>query len=234
MFVWTDESIYWYQTAARWTDYHARLIEELEEFLCEEDEVCDVGCGLGFLSVVASPLVKQVTSVDVEPKVLQILSDEIEKQGIQNITPINKNWKTLPANYCDTVLACSFGNMERDFFDFMRIARKRLILIRRGKSEGGLGFNSLWKYNHGAETYRKYLEDHNIPYRFKTFQADFGQPLTSPEEATRFVDYYCLKPEMQSMEEYLDVHMTQIDHEEYKYFFPNLKNTYIFVIEKGH
>jgi hypothetical protein len=114
----------------------------------------------------------------------------------------------------------------------MRLVRKRLILIRRGKSGAGLEFNSLHKYKHNAEAHRNFLEEHKIPYQLKTFQADFGQPLADAAEASRFVEYYHLKPDEELMEEYLNTHMISDPHGEYRYFFPNLKNTYIFIIDK--
>lgn len=232
MFKWSDESISWYQSAMEWTNYHMVLGENLAEFFHKDDEVYDIGCGMGYQSMVLAPLVKHITSVDVESRVLKILRDRAAERGITNITPLQADWKSLKENCCDTVFACSFGTLERDFFDFMKLARKRLIVVKRNGLDKASGFVTKYKRFNGANKDEEFLENRNIPHRIKSFQADFGQPLRDWGEAVRFVEHYGLKPDEQSMEQYLKQYILPETNETYRYYLPNMKEVHILVIEK--
>lgn len=53
--------------------------------------VCDMGCGNGFYSLQLATMVGpkgRVLAVDIQPEMLKLLRDRMEKQGIENITPI--------------------------------------------------------------------------------------------------------------------------------------------------
>lgn len=233
MFIWSDESILWYQAAAEWTKYHLLVSKEIEEFFHADDYVCDVGCGLGCMSIILAPLVKHITAVDIEPRVLKILNDRAKEEGIVNISPVESDWKLLNDNSYDTVLACSFGTLQKDFYDFMRLARKRLIIIKRGHTKERNGFATEYSRTYGANNDEEFLDRNRIPYQIKTFQADFGQPLREKGEAVRFVEHYRLRPEDQSMDDYLAQHMIEEPDGVYQYYLPNMKNVHILVIEKA-
>lgn len=232
MFRWSDESIHWYQTASDWTNYHEILGREIAEFFTAEDEVCDIGCGLGMISVILSEFVKHIISVDVEPRVIKILSDSVKERGIQNITPLNADWTLLQENCCDTALTCSFGTLSHDFYRFMRLARKRLVVVKRARIDDEKGFTTEHCRQYGANSDEEFLEKNNIPYFLKSFRADFGQPLREWEEAVRFIEHYRLKPGDQSMDDDLKLHMIRETGGEYRYYLPNIKNIHIVVIEK--
>lgn len=233
MFTWSDESILWYRSAMEWTNYHVLLGAQLAEFFHTEDEVFDIGCGMGYQSVVLAPLVKHITSVDVEPRVLNILRDRAAAQGITNITPLEADWRQLKENCCDTVFACSFGTLERDFSGFMMLARKRLIIVKRNGLKENSGFVTKYSRFNGANNDEVFLESQGIPHRIKSFQADFGQPLRDREEAARFVEHYKLRPEEQSLDQYLDQYMLTETSGTYRYYLPNFKEVHILVIEKA-
>lgn len=203
MFRWSDESILWYLAASEWTGYHALLAKEASEFLRPEDVVCDVGCGPGCLAVELAPLVRQVTAVDVDDRVLACIRDRGAAGGIDNICPVLSDYADLPDNCCDVVVACSFGVMEKNGREFMRLARKRMIVIKRKEPpESEDGSAAAYRRGHKVFDDEKYLDEHQIAYRLYTFDGDFGQPLHDREEALRYLEYYGLNKE-ESVDDFL-------------------------------
>ncbi|MEE2844780.1 MAG: methyltransferase domain-containing protein, partial [Planctomycetota bacterium] len=71
--------------------------------------VCDMGCGNGFYSLKMAKMVGPqgiILGVDVQPEMLQFLRTRMEKEGIDNITPILGSFHNprLPRNTVDVIL----------------------------------------------------------------------------------------------------------------------------------
>ncbi|MCA9174851.1 MAG: class I SAM-dependent methyltransferase [Planctomycetales bacterium] len=71
--------------------------------------ICDMGCGNGFYSLQMAKMVGptgRVLAVDVQPQMLYMLRERMEKAGIENITPILGSFHNprLPVNLVDLVL----------------------------------------------------------------------------------------------------------------------------------
>jgi len=75
-----------------------------------DSRVLDIGAGPGTLAIPLAPLVRQITAVEPGAGMVAILKDHAERQGIQNITCVQKHWedvnlsKDLTAPY-DIVIA---------------------------------------------------------------------------------------------------------------------------------
>ena len=68
--------------------------------------ICDMGCGNGFYTLQLATMVGEkgrVLAVDVQPQMLKLLRDRMEKHGIDNITPILGSFHNprLPAEQVD-------------------------------------------------------------------------------------------------------------------------------------
>ncbi len=71
--------------------------------------VCDMGCGNGFYSLKMAKMVGPqgtILGVDVQPEMLQFLRTRMEKEGVDNITPILGSFHNprLPRNTVDVIL----------------------------------------------------------------------------------------------------------------------------------
>ncbi len=232
MFTWSEEGIRWYNDAAEWTGYHARAAERLIRYLDPEDEVCDVGCGTGSLSVALAPAVRLVTAVDVEEMALDSLREKLEARGITNVRPLHMDYTCLPENFCDVVVACSFGIFAKNGPSFLKLARKRLILIKRKILASQEGFSK--DFGRGCMAYmdEEYLKEHHIPYRIESCEEDFGQPLRSREDAARFASYYRFNSAGESVDAFLDRRMVATGDDTFPFFLPNPMESCILTIEK--
>jgi ubiquinone/menaquinone biosynthesis C-methylase UbiE len=71
--------------------------------------VCDIGAGTGYFSLRLGKAVGDqgtVYAVDVEPRILAVLRDRIEKSGVRNVIPVLAlpDDPLIPAGACDVVL----------------------------------------------------------------------------------------------------------------------------------
>ena len=230
MFRWTDESIALWERAEKYTDHYRELGVRLEELIGENHRVYDMGCGLGFIDLELADHVKSIKAFDIEPKVLNELEKNAEKKNINNITVCNTDWTKEKDNSCDTLLACSFGNIVECLDDFLRIAKDQVILVKRHKAKPSK------KYVPGvrafsAEASEEYLQERGIKYTKTLFKSEFGQPLKSYEEALWFTEFHGMNRKM-PVKEFLEENLMSGEKYGYEYYLPNKKDMVIFVIKK--
>lgn len=235
MFIWTEQSIQWYEDATEWTGYHERAARKLSEFalLDRDDVVCDVGCGTGTLSAGLAPFVRRILSVDVDERALQCLRGRIRQRQITNIEVIVSDYTRLPADFCDVVVACSFGVFGKNGSSFLKLAKKRLVMVKRKFLPSQEGFSKDYGRGNLAYMDEAYLNEHSIPYRTESYEDDFGQPFRSREEAVRYVEHYRLNPADESVDAFLERRMSQTGDAVFPYYIPNPMENCILIIEKS-
>ena len=229
MFRWTEKSIELWQRAEKYTDHYVELGNSLKKFIKADHSVYDIGCGLGFVDLELAPYVKNIKAFDIEQRVLDILNKNAVNKNINNLEICNNDWTKESDNSCDTLMACSFGNIVECFDDFMRIAKDQVILVKRYRSKDKK------KYVPGrrafsAEATEAYLRDRNIVYDKYIFESEFGQPLVSYEEAVWFSEFHGMNRSV-PVEDFLKENLITVKDSEYKYYLPNKKEMVIFIIK---
>ena len=125
--------------------------------------VLDVGCGTGRLSIPIAKQVASVTAVDQSTGMLACLQENMENEGVTNITSINKRWEDVELGVDleqhDVVLSCnSLGVPDiQEAITKMDAASKRYVYLissagrwmdgdmeailgRRGRSRGMMDY----------------------------------------------------------------------------------------------
>ncbi len=130
------------------TERTERQIAKLE--LKPEYTVLDVGAGTGRLSIPIAKQVKSVTAVDPSKGMLACLQENVERDGITNVTSINKRWEDIELGVDiephDVVIAChSLGMFDiQEALGKMDAASKRYVYVINfagkwmGNGDGGL------------------------------------------------------------------------------------------------
>jgi len=127
--------------AADWLERPERDAEEHTERLVEHlklkpgDVVADIGCGTGYFSRrLAKKVVPggRVLGVDIQPEMLQILTNQMAKAGLTNVVPIlgTISDPKLPANSVDLALMVDVYHEFDHPFEMMQA-------IVRGLKPGG-------------------------------------------------------------------------------------------------
>jgi ubiquinone/menaquinone biosynthesis C-methylase UbiE len=98
--------------------------------------VCDMGCGNGFHSLFLAQMVGpegHVLAVDIQPEMLALLRDRMEKDGIENITPVlgSVHDPRLPDNSVDLILLV-------DVYHEFSHPEHMLAAMRKSLAPGGL------------------------------------------------------------------------------------------------
>ena len=96
------------ESVMQYSERTARQIAKLE--LKPEYTVLDVGAGTGRLTIPIAKQVKSVTAVDQSKGMLACLQENVEREGITNVTTINKRWEDIELGVDiephDVVIAC--------------------------------------------------------------------------------------------------------------------------------
>lgn len=232
MFIWTDESIEWYQEALRVTGHHKKMFEEVAEFFSPDEDVFDIGCGMGFLDMEIAGIVHHITGVDIEERVIRILEEEAMNRNIGNLNGMVSDWKELGQECCDTLMLCSFGTLEQDLADLMGLCRKRLIMLKRNGLQDEKCFEVEHMRLNGSNQDEMFLKERGIPFQMKIFYSDFGQPLKDKAQAERFISHYGLLGPDEDLEGFFRGYMIRTGDKEYPYYLPNPKNVHVIIIEK--
>ena len=83
-----DKAAAGFKKRAKKDDYHELLFSKL--ILDENDSVLDLGCGEGSITLPLARKVRKVTGVDSSVKMLELLNERADDEGIDNVETILK------------------------------------------------------------------------------------------------------------------------------------------------
>lgn len=115
--------------------------------LKKDDTLVDLGSGIGYFSIPIAERVGKVVSVDLEPKMLEVLSSRIRNSGVRNVELLNAEITRLPiaSGSIDHVLAAfvyhEVDNPKELMAESSRILRKGgfLTVLDFQKRETSIG-----------------------------------------------------------------------------------------------
>jgi ribosomal protein L11 methyltransferase len=81
-------------------------IRMLEKYLDHEDEVLDLGCGSGILSIVASKLgAKEITAIDIDKESIKASEKNFQVNGVKNVALLQGNLGDIYSKQPDLIVA---------------------------------------------------------------------------------------------------------------------------------
>ena len=187
MYRWTQEMIRYMRCASAYSDYYARLADLITPWLGADSHICDAGCGLGDLAAALAPHVGQVTAVDIDRDVLQVL----EEKGLPNVSSFCGDIAKLPPETpYDAMVFCFFGGIEEVLELAAAQCRGDVFIISRNDDTHRFSPGSHPTGNHGFSHAKKTLERREIPFQARELEIEFGQPFCSWEDARQFFALY--------------------------------------------
>jgi SAM-dependent methyltransferase len=235
LFEWTDEKVELYVRASGYTGFHRKLAEYIAPLLQAEDKVLDIGCGPGLLSLRLAPLVRTITAIDVDEKVLGYLAEKAAAADVRNITTVASDIADVGDVNCDVAMMCYFGCPEDVMTRIIRAAKRYTVIITHGigASEKPSKISQGIRRPYAAEI-EDFLVKGGYEYERLDDKLDFGQPLKSEEEAYRFLDIYCKEDVKEMRNKKIEAQMKQTQptgDEAYPLTFPCTKDVAIFIIK---
>ena len=97
---------------AHQSSYNREFVERVS--ITPEESLLDIGCGVGNLSLRFAKLCKQVVALDFSPGMLAFLRENMEKEGVQNITPMELSWNDDWAEVPEVDVVIASRSMEVD------------------------------------------------------------------------------------------------------------------------
>jgi SAM-dependent methyltransferase len=235
LFEWTDEKVELYVRASGYTGFHRKLAEYVTPLLKAEDEVLDIGCGPGLLTPWIAPLVKTITAIDVDEKVLGYLAGKAAAVGAGNITTVTSDIADVRDLNCDVAMMCYFSCPEDVMTRIIRAAKRYTVIITHGigASEKPSKISRMIRRPYAAGI-EGFLSKGGFGYERIDEKLDFSQPLKSEEEAYLFLDTYCKEDAREMRDKKISEQMAQMQStgdEAYPLVFPCTKDVCIFIIK---
>lgn len=236
LFHWNEKSILWYQNAANYGSYHEQLAKHLLPHMNSKSRVCDLGCGVGYLTKELAPFVKEITGCDSNPKAIEFLQQQIEEHHLDNVEAMLADVEQIapPTVPYDAIILCLFGGLRTCYDQVSQWTDKKIIYISSIKEKHA--FHAGYKKNSGetAEETRDFLIGRGLKFHVETMKLPFGQPLKSMEEAIDFVRHYDKTSTRQEIYDYLNEKLIiKQEDETYPFYLPNEKKLAMFVIERN-
>ncbi len=202
-FTWDDDKVRWYAAALQAGEYPRVFAPLLEDMLCPGATVLEVGAGIGPFALMLAPGVQRVTALDPSRLALAHLRARARARGIENIACVESTWEDWPGEPHDLIIASYVGRrIAQDEVSLLKmdsLARQAVVLVcpvEAVKREFGvdvlldsLGREPVTRAG-TAEDSRRALARLGIPVSSRRYTYEFGQPLESIEEGTRFLARY--------------------------------------------
>ena len=183
MYSWTEKSVRWYAEAVKYTGFDKELSEHILSFLPNDETVCDLGCGIGYLALELARRGYDVTAVDHDAVALAWLSAERERIKPEKLTIMHQEWESLgEVPIWDNIVMVSAGGLEPEFY--RRLCRKRLIIVDRAK------LSSHVRADGRPSARRTSLNEWEQNVTFSnSFALEFGQPFRTENAAREYLEY---------------------------------------------
>ena len=191
MQLWEKDMVRFMRDASEYGSYNQELANRLSPYLNKEMNICDAGCGLGYLSLALAPYVGTVTGVERHPDAAAVLVENSCALGLDNVIsrcgPIET---TLPETPYDAMVFCFFGGIEEILTISKQQCRGRVFIITRNYTNHRFSVGAHRTGSYGRRTSHAKLEELGIPFEETTLSLEFGQPFRSFEDARRFYETY--------------------------------------------
>lgn len=186
--------------------------------------ICDAGCGAGYLSLEMAKCCQQVTAVDLSADATAFLRENSKNVG--NLTVKTGDISALPPEMSyDAMVFCYFGKVP----EILRIAKAQcrgtLVIVTRDYTHHRFSLHPTAFERDTVVTCRSALEQAGLPYTFSPFAAEFGQPFRSLDAAVEFFTLYGQEP---VREQDVLPRLQTTGSTEFPYYFPTVKKMGLF------
>lgn len=200
---WNKLKAEWYRRGLERSGFPGAAMEVILPRARKCRSFLDVGAGCGSLAIPLAKAGKTVTALDASPAMINILDDEIRKQGLRGIKPVVSEWDTAVLKPHDALLCANVPTLlsepEKNLMRMDSLARKAVFIIENADPHGDkfyyrelypLLFNK--PFGERADYFRTYSALHSLGIyaNVEIIEYDFDQPFRDIEEAIEFWKEY--------------------------------------------
>ena len=227
---WNEQCVEWYTIAANESTFHDTLADVIAPSLLKADTLCDVGCGLGRLSLALACGVASVVALDENPYAVQALRQRVAALELRNYTVVQGDAARLRVPY-DVLLLSFFGRSTDAVLAMMPLCRRRMVCVVHAGEGGNLYPVQVPKKRMNTQSLQSALEDAGLRYRVEAARAEFGQPLRSEADGIEFILHHQPKLPQSEAEAFLRSHVVEKNSTAWPLYLPSEKKVSIFFID---
>jgi len=233
LYSWDEKSMAWYINAVNYQSFHSVAAEMILKRLPENPAVCDIGCGVGALTMHLAPRCKSVFAMDLNSRPLLYLEEEMARRGHTNVDVICGDFDDTgaPKEKYDAAIFCLAGGVP-NFLGRGLMWAKKVFFVENATDKRS--FSSVGKRE--KEMYCnediEYLKRIGVKYSAEFFTAPFGQVFVDRKDAEDFMHHYDKLESEKDIQEFLDSKLVKIDHPKYSLYMPNEKPLVLIEVER--
>ena len=163
----------------------------------------DVGAGCGSLAIPLARAGKTVTALDASEAMINILNEDMKKEGLKGIKPVVSEWDKAELKAHDAVLCANVPTLlsepEKTIKRMDALARKAVFIIENADPQGDkFYYRELYPLLFGkpfgerADYFKTYSALHSLGIfaNVEIIEYDFDQPFRDLDEAVEFWKEY--------------------------------------------
>jgi SAM-dependent methyltransferase len=234
---WTQDKIEYFIRASIHTGFHRWLASAVRPFLKPDDNIVDIGCGIGRIDLELAKDVRSITAIDENPDAIRQLKENATKLHIENILTEVKDAGKIRDNSWDVTLLSFFGEPGDGLQELISKTGRCSILITHIESYHPSPalppHNSVRKIYAGEMEI--FFEKVGMSWQKQILTLEFGQPLKSLDDARHFIEIYTVQTDPEARRQHMErtlPRLVKTAHPEYPYYLPKDKHIAIYTIEK--
>jgi SAM-dependent methyltransferase len=200
---WNKLKADWYRRGLEYSGFPKAAMDVILPRAGKCRSFLDVGAGCGSLAIPLARAGKTVTALDASRAMINILNEDIRKEGLKGIKPVVSEWDKAELKAHDAVLCANVPTLlsepEKNIKRMDSLARKAVFIIENADPHGDkFYYRELYPLLFGkpfgerADYFRTYSALHSLGIfaNVEIIEYDFDQPFTDMEEAIEFWKEY--------------------------------------------
>lgn len=225
VYPWGSEQVRYMVDACEYSDYHCRLATLLMPYLSGVEHVCDVGCGLGYLSLELAKFVPRITAVEINREAADVLERNCKTLRVDNVHILcDDAFSMAESQQFDSMVFCIFGSVEEVLAIGKKHCKRELLMISRNEQHHRFSFeqNTRRKRKYSFENNCYELKKRGISFQSQEFALEFGQPFRSLQDAAHFYDLYSQNGVISGKD--LKARLQSTARQDFPYYLPKESN----------
>lgn len=184
-----------YDLVLQHSGYPGKILQRISSFIPPGSTLLDIGAGTGAFAIPLSGKTKRTIAIDPSHYHLEILSEKAAREGLTNMTLIEKEWSAVSpsevsgVDYSLAAYSLFDEDIERFLQKMLDVSKKGIFIVFRAEDESA---DTLSDFAYGKRTSADYsclchiLKDMGHNFKVMLFKREYLLPLDLVYKQFRF------------------------------------------------